>query len=91
MLKQNGKLIIGIIDKGSKWGEAYISKKAKSKFYGIANFYSVDELMEFLAPLRFKNFKVFQTLFEPPDSFKKIEAPEEGYGRGWFVVITCEK
>jgi ubiquinone/menaquinone biosynthesis C-methylase UbiE len=91
VLKLNGMLIVGIIDKESKWGELYSTKKEKSKFYKVAIFYSAKELWRLLTAIGFKNLKAYQILFQPPDSFKKIEKPRKGYGKGGFVVMTCNK
>jgi len=41
VLKPEGHIIIGMIDKDSSLGNAYESKKERSKFYKYAQFYSV--------------------------------------------------
>ena len=46
VLKKNGKIIIGIIDKDSFLGEFY--QKKKSVFYKEANFFNIREITDFL-------------------------------------------
>ena len=91
VLKSKGKIIIGIIDKNSKIGKIYQNKKAKSKFYGIARFYSTEEIIELLKDYDFKNIKTLQTLFDLPENLNKIDDIKEGYGKGGFVVVSGDK
>ncbi|WP_292460331.1 class I SAM-dependent methyltransferase [Methanothermococcus sp.] len=78
ILKPNGKLIIGIIDKNSSLGKIYESKKKKSKFYKYAKFYSLNEVLNWLKELRYKNI-----IYEPIKLYKNDE--------GSFIVISAEK
>lgn len=49
VLKQDGRLIIGIINRESKWGEYYLQKKmAGHPIYGHARFYSINEVKKML-------------------------------------------
>lgn len=91
VLKQGGRLIIGIIDKDSRLGKIYQARKNESKFYSRATFYSAEEIIEMLRRLELKNINALQTLFNLPDELKEIEEPKEGYGEGSFVVIYGEK
>jgi len=91
VLKNNGRIIIGIIDKNSTLGKIYQNKKSKSKFYRIARFYSTEEVIEMLKKCGFGNIKTCQTLFDLPENLSKIEYPKEGYGEGGFVVIYGSK
>ena len=87
VLKNNGRIIVGIIDKNSKIGKIYQNKRSKSKFYGIAKFYSTDDIIGMLKKCGFKEIKTQQTLLDMPKNLNKIEHPKEGYGRGEFVVV----
>lgn len=91
VLKPGGRLIIGIIDKESELGKIYQSKKQQSKFYKIATFYSPREIIAMLSKRNFKNINTLQTLFTLPDKLEEVETPQEGYGKGSFVVIYGEK
>jgi len=45
VIKKDGFLIIGFIDKGSIVGKKYYSTKKESKFYNDATFYTADEVI----------------------------------------------
>ncbi len=92
VLKQKGKIIIGIIDKNSFLGESYQQKKAKGlPFYREAILFSPAEVIGFLKECKFKDFKIYQTVFQLPESLENIQKPKGGYGEGGFVVIGAEK
>ncbi|MBC7330280.1 class I SAM-dependent methyltransferase [bacterium] len=91
VLKPGGRVIVGIIDKDSKLGKIYQSKKEKSKFYKFAKFYSSEEIIDMLRKLDFTNIQALQTLSGELESLNEVEAPKEGYGQGGFVVIYGEK
>lgn len=58
VIKQNGFLIIGYIDKDSKLGVEYQKKSKKSKFYSDAIFYSTDEIVTLLKIVGFVGFEL---------------------------------
>jgi ubiquinone/menaquinone biosynthesis C-methylase UbiE len=89
ILKQKGKIIIGIIDKNSFLGKFY--QKKKSIFYRHAHFFGVGELTGLLRESGFKKFSYYQTLFSLPKEIKKIEKPQKGFNRGGFIVICAQK
>lgn len=89
VLKPNGRIIVGIIDRESVIGKELIRKK--SVFYANARFYSVKEILEMLKKSGFGSFDIVQTLFRPLGSIDSIEPPESGYGKGSFVVISGNK
>ena len=91
VLKSNGRIIIGIIDKNSELGKVYQKNKAKSKFYRIATFYSTGEIIEMLEEFGFKNIKTQQTVFGHLKNLNKIQHSMEGYGEGGFVVVYGDK
>lgn len=92
VLKERGKIIVGIVDKDSFLGELYQEKgKAGHLFYRHATLYTPLEVIDFLKESKFKNFKTYQTIFQLPGNLKDIEQPLEGYGKGGFVVIGAEK
>ena len=91
VLRKDGRVIIGIIDKESFLGKLYESKREESMFYKYANFYSVGEILGWLQELGFKNFKSVQTIFTIPEKMREREPVKEGYGEGGFVVISAER
>ncbi|MGC8932904.1 MAG: class I SAM-dependent methyltransferase [Candidatus Methanodesulfokora sp.] len=92
VLKPNGLIIVGIVDKESFLGKYYIEKKERgSKFYRNARFFSVNEVAELLERHGFRKKKVVQTLFDLPERLKGVEEPREGFGEGGFIVIIAEK
>ncbi len=91
VLKPDGYLIIGFIDKNSPLGEYYQEIKEKNPFYKDANFISTEELLNYLKKVGFKEFKIVQTIFHKLDEIKNIEPVKEGYGEGSFVVIRAKK
>ncbi|MBU1853696.1 MAG: class I SAM-dependent methyltransferase [Candidatus Omnitrophica bacterium] len=87
VLKHNGKLIVGIIDKDSFLGKYY--QRKKSIFYKQANFFGVKELTELFKTAGFNRFTYCQTVFHLPDKIKSIEKPKKDFGKGGFVVISA--
>jgi ubiquinone/menaquinone biosynthesis C-methylase UbiE len=73
VLKRNGNIIIGIIDKNSFLGKIYELKKKENKFYRNAKFYSIDEVLNWLLKLGFYDIKTFQTIFKDPEKINSIE------------------
>ena len=89
VLKKNGKIIIGIVDKNSFLGKFY--QKKKSVFYGKAKFFGVDELTSLIKSTGFNRFYYCQTIFGLSDKVNSIEKPQNGFGKGSFVVISAKK
>jgi len=91
VLKKDGFLIVGFIDRNSSIGKLYEQSKQSNVFYKFANFYSVNEVIILLEDAGFKDFIFSQTLFQPLNTIKKIEPYRKGYGKGSFVVIKAKK
>jgi ubiquinone/menaquinone biosynthesis C-methylase UbiE len=89
VLKDKGRIIIGIIDRESFLGRIY--QKKDSPFYKVAKFFSAVEVIEILKTYGFREITTLQTIFELPDKIKDVEDYKEGYGEGGFVVIKGEK
>jgi ubiquinone/menaquinone biosynthesis C-methylase UbiE len=88
VLKKNGKLIIGIVDKDSFLGKRY--KKKKSIFYTDAHLFSVCEVTALVQKSKFNVLSYWQTLCEPQE-LSVVQEPIKGFGQGGFVVIECQK
>lgn len=89
ILKPNGELIIGFIDKNSDLGGNYETKKSENIFYKDAHFHSTEEITELARQADFNIIEYWQTLF--PNNGNKIETPKEGFGEGGFVVVKAQK
>lgn len=88
VLKREGTLIVGFIDKNSTIGKYYEQRRQKSIFYKQAIFYT-QKVAEVLEKVGFKRPRYSQTLFNELDAIKTVEPAEPGYGKGSFVIINA--
>ncbi len=90
ILKPNGAIVIGFIDKDSPLGKEY--KNSNSKIYKKANFYTIAELTQLLSESGFDDFTFTNTL---NDTYKNDEITElvigNGCGKGNFIIINAFK
>ncbi|MFO7792585.1 MAG: class I SAM-dependent methyltransferase [Candidatus Saliniplasma sp.] len=91
VLKDDGRIIIGMIDKDSFLGRKYESNKQESIFYKDADFYSIEGVIDMLQGSGFEQIKTVQTLFKDIDQIGSVEEIKEGYGEGGFVVLSAVK
>jgi SAM-dependent methyltransferase len=91
VLKDNGCLIIGFLDKDSGIGHDYEKRKPFSLFYRQANFYSVSDVVQMVADAGFANLIFQQTLLTPINKITTIEDSIPGYGKGSYVFIKAIK
>jgi len=91
ILKPDGCLVIGFIDKDSPIGKLYQQHKEDSVFYKLANFYSAEDVIFHLKRAGFKVFNFTQTIFHDLAEIREVEPVKEGYGEGSFVVIKGVK
>jgi len=91
VIKADGCLVVGFVDKDSPLGKIYLRHKEESLFYKVANFYSVKEVIAYLKKTGFRNFSFTQTIFNSLAEIKDVEPIKDGYGEGSFVVIKAEK
>jgi ubiquinone/menaquinone biosynthesis C-methylase UbiE len=91
ILEKRGTIIIGFIDQNSPVGKLYQSHKDENVFYKYANFYTVEEVKEYLKASGFKNQKIVQTIFNPLETINTLEPIKKGFGEGSFVVIRAIK
>ena len=91
ILKAEGFIIVGLIDRDSKLGRKYEEKKNESKFYKDANFHSVKEIQGDLKKVGFSNIEYVQALL-PGDADENYEPKvKQGYGEGSFVVLRGQR
>jgi len=91
ILSQDGFLIIGLVDRNSSVGQIYLSHQNESVFYKDATFFSVDELIEIMMQIGFRDFVFRQTIFQMLSETTEDEPVKHGYGEGSFVVIRATK
>jgi SAM-dependent methyltransferase len=86
VLKPQGTIILGFVDRESEMGRDYLARKQESIFYKDATFYATKEVLDLLHSAGFVHAETIQTLFpEAP-----IDAIRQGYGEGSFVVISAD-
>jgi len=90
-LKKKGILILGIIDRESRWGRFYEAKASQSKYYKAAYFFSGKEILNFIQRTSGEYRESYQTLYQSPPDIQKTEDPRKGYGKGGFVVSKSKK
>jgi ubiquinone/menaquinone biosynthesis C-methylase UbiE len=89
ILKNQGEIIIAILDKETRFGRFLENNKKKSQFYKHARFFSAPEIRELLEKNNFRITQTVQTLEDP--ATQRLENPMEGYGKGSFVVMKGVK
>ncbi|MBC8185103.1 class I SAM-dependent methyltransferase [candidate division KSB1 bacterium] len=91
VLKDDGHLIIGFVDKNSPVGKFYLEQKDENVFYKDAVFWGTEELYEILKDTGFKINNTYQTVFGKIEEVKQVQNVLVGYGQGSFVVIKAQK
>ena len=92
ILKPGGFFVIGFVDKDSSLGRLYSKKKAKSKFYRAATFYSALEVINWLKKINFTGIEVIQTILGNfLEDANSVQGWKHGFGEGSFVVIKSQK
>ncbi|MBT8293961.1 MAG: class I SAM-dependent methyltransferase, partial [Eudoraea sp.] len=91
VLKPNGAIIIGFLDKERSVAKQYIDKKNQSNFYGNARFYTVDRLTKELKSSGFKDLVFNQTLFGNMEEIEEVQVPKKGHGEGSFITVKAIK
>jgi len=82
VIKPNGCLIVGFVDRKSALGKEYSDKRNTNVFYREATFFSSQEVGKVLTDAGFENVTYKQTLI-PGESLEMIQ---NGYGKGAFVA-----
>jgi len=91
ILRRDGCIVIGFVDKESKIGKKYQKNKDSNIFYREAIFYSTHDVLVHLKKTGFSQFAFYQTLFNRLEDINQIEPIKSGYGDGSFVVVKCKK
>ncbi len=90
ILKPDGYVIIGFVDKESELGKLYEKNRLNSRFYVEARFFSTDEVIELLKKAGFSGIVCTQTLFGKDLEHMDTEV-KNGCGAGAFVAIRARK
>lgn len=91
VLKRDGILIIGFIERNSLVGRYYETRKEDNIFYKEANFYSCREVEELLKKAGFNQLAFFQTLFHLPADVSTVEEFVPGNEKGSYIFIKASK
>ena len=93
LLRPGGKLVFGLVLRGSPWGQFYQAKKGKGhRFYKYATFYSYAEVNRLLKQASFSIEKTISTLFQRPGAVKHMESPREDYSSdAGFTIVLARK
>jgi SAM-dependent methyltransferase len=93
LLRNGGKVVLGMVLRDSPWGQLYQTKKETGhRFYKYARFYDYDEIEMFLRQTDFSIEKVISTLFQRPGGVNHIELPRQGFSAdAGFTVILAGK
>jgi len=91
ILKPEGLIIVGLIDKNSILGLKYEAKKNKSKFYKNAHFHSVAEIQKDLEKAGFNHIEYIQAILPADNDQYDKQKVKQGYGEGSFVVLRAQK
>lgn len=82
VLKPDGILVIGFIDRTSILGQHYLAHQAENVFYRDATFFSASEVALLLNDSGFTEPTWVQTLSGMPEETREIESLSSGYGEG---------
>ncbi|MEW6142117.1 MAG: methyltransferase domain-containing protein [Chloroflexota bacterium] len=91
ILMPDGKIVLGLVLKGSPWGNFYQQKKVEGhRFYKHATFYRYDEVVKLLAQAGFVTERTTSTLFQKPGEVRRTEEPKGGYfpDAGFTIVVA---
>jgi SAM-dependent methyltransferase len=91
VLKLDGRLVIGFIDRESAIGQDYLAHQAESVFYREATFYTADEVKRLLLRAGFSIDAWAQALAHPLPETREPEALRPGRGQCAFVVVSASR
>ncbi|MBD3322000.1 MAG: methyltransferase domain-containing protein [Chitinivibrionales bacterium] len=87
VLKNQGVMITGLVDKLSFLGRKYEEHKNGNVFYKDARFFSVYEVVNLMTKTGFGQFDFRQTIFGVPSQISAPEKAKPGFGKGAFIVV----
>jgi len=87
VVRPGGRVIIGMIDRGSPPGRKYETKKKTGMFFRHACFYSTEQVLTWLTALGCYDIQTCQTLFGDPGQLEEEQPAKPGHGEGLFAVV----
>lgn len=89
VIRPDGCLILGFVDRGSELGRRYLDTQRESVFYRNATFHSAEEIEQLLRETGFPCQEWVQTLSAPLPDIVEIEPFRGGHGDNAFVVVKA--
>jgi SAM-dependent methyltransferase len=89
VLRDDGCLVVGYVDRESPLGRRYEEHKEQNPFYREATFVSTEKIDDELRDAGFGEREYVQTVFRMPEEMDEPEGYEEGYGDGSFVGVRA--
>jgi len=91
VLRADGVLCVGFVDRDSALGRFYLSQRADNVFYRDAVFYASADVDGLVREAGFRDLRWVQTLLGPLDAMTEIEPVRDGHGTGGFVVVRATR
>ena len=91
VLRPEGRLILGFIDKNSPLGQRYEASKENNPFYREAHFYSTEQVSSFVRLAGFEKVTFCQTILGHTSEESDVDQVLDGYGEGAFIVLNASK
>jgi len=91
VLQPGGQILIGMLDKESPLGRWYETHQQDSKFYRLARFYAVGQVLDWLKSLAYEQVESCQTIFTDLTKMTRPDPIKNGHGEGLFAVISARK
>lgn len=91
VIKDDGSIIIGFLEKNSELGKTYEQHKHESPFYCDATFYSHNDIKGFLEQAGFSDFQTVQTVLPENENDQKATDILAGHDQGAFIVLRAKK
>jgi len=90
VLKEAGRLVVGLIPADSPWGRLSARKAAQGhSIYSAATFHTPEEVINLGTGSGFKLQKTWSCLLSPPESLGNAEQPHKGFvpGAGFVAML----
>jgi SAM-dependent methyltransferase len=91
VLRPDGVLVIGLVDRGSTLGHEYVNQRENNVFYREATFYSASEVEALLRETGFGDLTWVQTLYGKLADVREIVPISAGTSRGSFVAVRATR
>ena len=93
ILRSGGKIVLGLVLRGSPWGKFYQQKKQQGhRFYKHATFRRYGKVVTLLEKAGFSTEKVISTLFQKPGKVEDMELPRDSFSpRAGFTIVVAGK